>query len=238
MLHSITLSESDLLIEEHDSYQEVSGANFVVEHLIDLLGSLSHIEAKGIVIIGPCITGKASCRTMFACHPDRFNDIGKEIARSNIFGSSWRKSLSPAAAYVNLTSSKVSSQVWIEECRDAGALSLVWVDMATSMNCGFEVYVFFGTEHPSRSTAAEVTYAILSISPTLRAELPKLKIDLSAREMEVLRCGAKGLTAKDTAELLHATERTVIYYWDRILTKFQAKNKSAALVKATTYGLI
>ena len=222
-----------------EASREVTAADdFEAEHLSDLLGSLSHIQALGIVVLGPDDGDRQTGRVLYASHPAKFRTIGQLLAESEDFGLSWRGSLSPAAAYVNLNNHADEAKPWTRRCQDAGVLSFVRVDLATSMDCGYEVFVFMGAEQSNRQAAAEVTYAVMGLSPVLRRDLPHIKLEVTDRERAVLRAGAEGLTAKETADRLKTTERTVIYYWDRIQSKLNARNKSAALIRAATYGLL
>ncbi|MFC7436272.1 LuxR C-terminal-related transcriptional regulator [Hydrogenophaga bisanensis] len=212
--------------------------DFEAEHLNDLLGSLSHIHALGIVVLGPDDGDREAGRVLYASHPARFRTVGQLLAESDDYGRAWRDALSPAAAYVNLSNHADEGKPWTRRCAEAGVLSFVRVDLATSMDCGYEVFVFMGTEQSNRQAAAEVTYAVMGLSPVLRMALPHIKLEITDRERAVLRAGAEGLTAKETADRLKTTERTVIYYWDRIQSKLNARNKGAALIRAATYGLL
>ena len=81
----------------------IGADDFEAEHLNDLLGSLSHIHALGIVVLGPDDGDRQSGRVLYASHPAKFRTVGQLLAESADYGRTWRDSLSPAAAYVNLS---------------------------------------------------------------------------------------------------------------------------------------
>jgi LuxR family transcriptional regulator len=63
-------------------------------------------------------------------------------------------------------------------------------------------------------------------------------IRLTAREVDVLRWAADGKTAAEAADILHISERTVIFHIDNALRKLGAVNKTAGVLKAAMLRLI
>ncbi|WP_139925457.1 response regulator transcription factor [Hymenobacter sp. DG01] len=63
-------------------------------------------------------------------------------------------------------------------------------------------------------------------------------IDLSGREMEVLKLIAEGLTNAEIAEQLFASKRTIETHRQNIIEKTQAKNTAALIRYAMSHGLI
>lgn len=59
---------------------------------------------------------------------------------------------------------------------------------------------------------------------------------LSTRELECLFLQLRGQTAKQIAELLNLSKRTVEYYLDNIKSKLGCQNKAEVLVYATQHG--
>lgn len=70
-----------------------------------------------------------------------------------------------------------------------------------------------------------------------RNGVPK-HVPLSDREIEVLRWTADGKTAWEIATILNISERTVHFHIQKIMTKFGARNKTHAMAKASSYGLL
>ncbi|RPD49690.1 DNA-binding response regulator [Hymenobacter sediminis] len=63
-------------------------------------------------------------------------------------------------------------------------------------------------------------------------------VELSVREMEVLRLIAEGLTNAEIADQLFASKRTIETHRQNIIEKTQAKNTAALIRYAMTHGLI
>lgn len=63
-------------------------------------------------------------------------------------------------------------------------------------------------------------------------------IDLSEREIDVLRWTAEGKTAADVADILKISERTVNFHINTAVEKLGACNKTSAAVRAAMLGLL
>ncbi|NNN12860.1 MAG: response regulator transcription factor [Acidimicrobiaceae bacterium] len=108
------------------------------------------------------------------------------------------------------------------------------------------------------STAAELVGAVRSIAkgdaalspsvtktildlvrerPAFRYEPPAEVEDLSARELEVLKCLAQGWSNQEIGEHLYLSEATVKTYISRILFKLKLRDRVQAVVYAFRYGL-
>ncbi len=68
--------------------------------------------------------------------------------------------------------------------------------------------------------------------------MPEAAIELSPREVEVLRWTAEGKTSSEVSEILHIAERTVNFHVNNALAKLGAANKTAAAIKAAMLGLL
>lgn len=64
------------------------------------------------------------------------------------------------------------------------------------------------------------------------------QIDLTPREVEVLRWSADGKTSSEVAEIMNISERTVNFHVNNTLLKLCASNKIAAVIKAAMLRLI
>ena len=69
-------------------------------------------------------------------------------------------------------------------------------------------------------------------------ELMRPEVELSDREIDVLRWTADGKTSSEIAEILDISERTVNFHVNRIVAKLGASNKINAAVRAAMLGLI
>lgn len=70
------------------------------------------------------------------------------------------------------------------------------------------------------------------------AALPNKPITLTTRELECLRLTAQHKSAKEIAQILHITPRTVGFHIENAIKKLHAINKYQAVQKATQYGLL
>lgn len=68
--------------------------------------------------------------------------------------------------------------------------------------------------------------------------MPDATVDLSSREIEVLRWTADGKTSGDVSEIMHISERTVNFHLNNAMAKLGACNKTAAAIKAAILGLL
>ncbi len=64
------------------------------------------------------------------------------------------------------------------------------------------------------------------------------KVELSSREVDVLRWTAEGKTAAEIAAIIDLSERTVNFHLNNAVTKLGACNKTSAAVRAAMLGLI
>ncbi len=64
------------------------------------------------------------------------------------------------------------------------------------------------------------------------------QIDLTPREIEVLKWSADGKTSSEVAEIMNVSERTVNFHVNNTLLKLCASNKLAAVIKAAMLRLI
>lgn len=62
--------------------------------------------------------------------------------------------------------------------------------------------------------------------------------DLTAREMQVLRLVAEGLTNRAIAHQLTISEHTVKFHLNAVMSKLDAQSRTEAVVRATRLGLI
>lgn len=68
--------------------------------------------------------------------------------------------------------------------------------------------------------------------------LPETRVGLTPKEREVLRWTADGKTSGQIAEIMRIAERTVNFHVNNLLTKLNAANKTAAVIKAVMLRLI
>lgn len=82
-------------------------------------------------------------------------------------------------------------------------------------------------------------FAHISMSRRLTAKImPEAEVNLTEREVEVLRWTAEGKTSYEVAEIIGITERTINYHINNAVAKLNASNKTAAAIRAGMLGLL
>ncbi|APV44352.1 DNA-binding response regulator, NarL/FixJ family [Dehalogenimonas formicexedens] len=120
-------------------------------------------------------------------------------------------------------------------------------DLFTALKYGAQGYLLKGsgiTEVVSAIRRVASGEVILSpqmagslVSEFRQRQANKEDIDLSPREMEVLKLVGDGLTNSEIAEKMFLGESTVRTYLSRLLDKLQLRNRAAAVAYATRRGL-
>jgi DNA-binding NarL/FixJ family response regulator len=87
-----------------------------------------------------------------------------------------------------------------------------------------------------RAVARGKTYIDPSVARQALGAAPRE--ELTARETEVLRCLAQGLSNKEIAETLSISEETVKTHVSNVLAKLEAENRAQAIVQALKRGLV
>jgi LuxR family quorum-sensing system transcriptional regulator SolR len=72
----------------------------------------------------------------------------------------------------------------------------------------------------------------------IEKHLPEALTQLSAREIDVLRWTADGKTSREISQIMGISDRTVNFHISNTLRKFNANNKTAAVVKAVMWGIL
>ena len=68
--------------------------------------------------------------------------------------------------------------------------------------------------------------------------LPETSVQLSSREVEILQWSGDGKTSSEIAAILNISERTVNFHVGNAMTKLNAANKAAAVVRAAMLGML
>jgi NarL family two-component system response regulator LiaR len=77
-----------------------------------------------------------------------------------------------------------------------------------------------------------------AISSAAKPGAGKLEVDLSSREIEVLKLAAKGMTNKDIADLLSISIRTVQGHINSIFNKLKVGSRTEAVFQSIKKGLL
>lgn len=207
-------------------------------YLPEWLSSISHLGVKALVVLGPNPFGAPGDREVFTVYPRQHTDAAVMLCRSDAYGAAWRASKSPLVGWSNLATLEPSPAGWPDRFKSAGLASFVRVEMPLPMDRAFECFVFCDEEITDRSKAAELSYAMMSTWPVLKEAVTSAKLEISERERESLVAAADGLTAKQTADRMNCTERTVTHHWGNVMRKTRTPNRVAAVLRVTLFGLI
>jgi two-component system, NarL family, nitrate/nitrite response regulator NarL len=121
-------------------------------------------------------------------------------------------------------------------------------DLMGAIMAGASGYLLKNAEPESlRQTMQNVAGGQSVLAPEVTAQVfrvirnrmgPTNELTLSEREVEILRCMAKGLTIQEAAKQLFISENTVKTHMRHILTKLEVSNRAEAVAKALQTGLI
>jgi LuxR family transcriptional regulator len=123
---------------------------------------------------------------------------------------------------------------WVQSCRSAdNTLGVLILAREQAEVTADEL----GEKGPLMSWLAQMTHLEMS-RRVLQRLMPNLRIELSPREVTILRMMAEGLTIQEAADRSGITHRTAKYYVNRCCVKLHAPNKTAAAIRAALLGLI
>lgn len=120
----------------------------------------------------------------------------------------------------------------------AGAVGYLLKDVTSEKLCEAIRAAARGEYFMQPSITAKVMSEFTRIARTPRAQVNDLAVDLSSRELEVLRQVATGASNKEIADLLVIAEGTVKNHLTSILAKLDARDRMQAVLKAREYGII
>jgi len=203
----------------------------VDDHKIVIEGLRTIIEREpDLEIVGEAVTGARGMRLIARHQPDvalvdiRLGDVsGLEVCRA-------ARQSSPNTRVIILTG-YINGDL-IHQALQAGAVGYLLKD-AESMDLVAKIRQVLRGElaFDPRVTHNLANYAI---------EHPPSESDplLSAREVEVLRLMAQGMTNAEIAEALYLSPATIKDYVRNIMTKLEARNRVDAVTRAVRKGLI
>jgi DNA-binding NarL/FixJ family response regulator len=120
----------------------------------------------------------------------------------------------------------------------AGAVGYLLKDVTSEKLCEAIRATARGEYFMQPSITAKVMSEFTRMARIPRIQVPDLAVDLSSRELEVLRQVATGASNKEIADLLVIAEGTVKNHLTSILAKLDARDRMQAVVKARKYGII
>ncbi len=207
--------------------------------LADWVSALREFSVEAVVVLGPDPFGPREDRLVAAVHPPRFLDAALALAASEDFGAPWRESDAPLVAWQHIAKSDASHGsrwrlLWLAH----GFQSVVRIDFPLPSDRAFECFIFSPRQFHDRAEAAALVWSALNIWPLFKRTMAHASSPLSPREAECLVLAFEGLTARQTAERLRCTERTVVYHLANAMAKLKVDNKMAAVQRACWLGVI
>ncbi|MFP8778459.1 LuxR C-terminal-related transcriptional regulator [Hydrogenophaga sp. RWCD_12] len=208
--------------------------------LADWVRALRDSAVEAVMVLGPNPTGGRDERQVLAVHPPRMLNAAEALAASRDFGASWRDSDAPLVAWQDITKAAYAetAERWRRLWLAHGFQTLVRVAFSLPAGRAFECFMFSPRAFADRSEAAALAWSAYNIWPTLRRAIAEQRVTLSPREYESLNFAFEGLTARESAQRMDCSERTVNYHLANAMAKLQTDNKLSAVQRACWLGLI
>lgn len=208
--------------------------------LTDWVGALRDNGVDAVLVLGPDPFGNRDQREVLAVHPPRLLGPAQSLAESNDFGAGWRESDAPLVAWQDIAKSAYAETAtrWRRLWLAHGYQTLVRVAFSLPAGRAFECFMFSPRAFADRSEAAALAWSAFNLWPMLRRAIAEQRVSLSPREQESLNLAFEGLTARETAQRMDCSERTVNYHLANAMAKLRTDNKLAAVQRACWIGLI
>jgi LuxR family quorum-sensing system transcriptional regulator SolR len=207
--------------------------------LSDWVCALREFSVEAVAVLGPNPFGGIEDRQVVAVHPPVVADAAQALAESRDFGAPWRDSDAPLVAWQYIAkSNRLSSSRWRLLWLAHGFQTVVRVEFSLPAGRAFECFMFSPRELSDRAEAASLVWSALNIWPLVKRSIAQARSTLSPRERECLVLAFQGLTARESAQRLTCTERTVNYHLANAMSKLKVDNKMAAIQRACWLGAI
>jgi len=207
--------------------------------LSDWIVALRDFAVEAVAVLGPDPFGGGDDRQVLCVHPPIVNDVVLALAESREFGAPWRESDAPLVAWQHIArSGQLSASCWRVLALAHGFQTMVRVEFPLPANRAFECFMFSPRELADRSDAALWVWSALNVWPLIRRGIAQARSSLSPRERQCLMLAFNGLTARESADQMTCTERTVNYHLARAMSKLKVENKLAAIQRACWMGAI
>ena len=209
----------------------------VDDHKIIRDGIKSFLKGDEIQIVGEASNGRELLEMLTETQPDV---VLLDINMPEMDGLEATKLIKAQYPEVKvLVLSMLDHEKYVQQVFDAGAMGY------TLKNIGKDelIHAIRMVANGNRFIGTDVAFAFLN---KLRNILPapanqpyeKKPTDLSAREIEVLKLIAEGMTNAEIADKLFTSKRTIESHRQNIIEKTQVKNTAALIKYALNTGLI
>jgi DNA-binding CsgD family transcriptional regulator len=205
----------------------------------DWLSALREFSVEAIAVLGPNPFGGHEDRDVVAVHPPSMAAAAQALAESHDFGAHWRDSDAPLVAWQYIAKSDpYGASRWRVMWMAHGFQTVVRVEFPLPAGRAFECFMFSPRELGDRAEAATLVWSALNVWPVVRRCIAAGRSRLSPRERECLVLAFEGLTARESAQRLQCSERTVNYHLANAMSKLKVDNKLAAIQRACWLGAI
>ncbi|MEZ5645896.1 MAG: helix-turn-helix transcriptional regulator [Burkholderiaceae bacterium] len=207
--------------------------------LADWLCALKDQGVEALLVLGPNPLGGQEDREVLAVHPPRLLGAARALAESRDFGASWRDSDAPLVAWQEIAKSVHDPdsrwrRLWLAH----GQQTLVRVAFGLPGGRAFECFMFSPRAFSGRAEAAALAWSALNIWPLLKRSIAERRMLLSPREQECLSLAFQGMTARETAQRMDCSDRTINYHLANAMAKLKTESKLAAIQRACWMGLL
>jgi LuxR family quorum-sensing system transcriptional regulator SolR len=207
--------------------------------LSDWVAALREFSVEAVVVLGPDPFGGNEDRQVVAVHPPVVAEAAHALAESRDFGARWRDSDAPLVAWQTIAKADPNRGsrwrlLWLAH----GYQTVVRVEFSLPAGRAFECFMFSPRELTDRADAALLAWSALNIWPLVKRAIASARSMLSPRELECLVLAFRGLTARETAQALQCSERTVNYHLANAMNKLRVDNKLAAIQRACWLGAL
>ena len=207
--------------------------------LSDWLASLREFSVEAVAVLGPDPFGGFADRQVLCVHPPSAADAVSALAESREFGAPWRESDAPLVAWQHIAKTGPAGTArWRVLALAHGLQTLVRVEFPLPAERAFECFMFSPRELAGRAEAASLVWSTMNVWPLVKRGIAQARSALSRRERQCLMLAFNGLTARESAEEMACTERTVNYHLANAMAKLKVENKLAAIQRACWIGAI
>lgn len=207
--------------------------------LNDWLGAMREFAVEAVAVLGPDPFGSFEDRQVLCVQPPLAAETLAALAHSDEFGARWRDSDAPLVAWQHLAKGgAIGAPGWRSLALGHGFQTMVRVEIPLPAGRAFECFMFSPRELNDRTEAALLMWSTMNIWPVIKRGIAEARSALSPRERECLMLAFNGLTARESAQHLACTERTVNYHLANAMAKLKVDNKLAAIQRACWIGAI
>src|SRR4051794_10008507 len=190
--------------------------------LSDWVAALREFSVEAVAVLGPDPFGGSDDRQVVAVHPPMLAEAASALAESSDFGARWRDSDAPLVAWQTIAKSDPQRtsrwrMLWLAH----GYQTVVRVEFPLPAGRAFECFMFSPRALTERTEAALLAWSALNIWPLVRRSIAAARSTLSPRERECLELAFEGKTARESAQQLHCSERTVNYHLANAMSKLR-----------------